>query len=246
MPPSFFNSREDASLLWAVVILAWAVYNNPRGIGNSFLALMRSFFQGVIVALFVSALLYSAAIVYGAHRVGLWHADALKATAYWFLGTGVVLIGDAVTSGSRSDADWLKGVLRRVIAVTIVIEFMVNVYALPLAFELVLVPLTLLFAGLQVVAQYDATTTPLVCKVIDAVLAGVGLIYLGYFVWTVVGDPGDLLTREKAEDLLVGPVLTVALIPFVYIVAWYSRYEQKKLHDKIRAWFTEYAGIRPY
>jgi hypothetical protein len=38
-----------------------------------------------------------------------------------------------------------------------------------------------------------------------------------------------LLTRENAERLLVAPVLTVAVVPFLYAVTWWSQREQRKL-----------------
>ena len=91
------------------------------------------------MALFGSVLLYSALLVYGARQVGLWHPTALKATVYWFIGTGVVLAGQAVTEGARDDGAFLRKVPRRVVAATIVTGFMVNVYALPLAIEVVCV-----------------------------------------------------------------------------------------------------------
>ena len=42
-------------------------------------------------------------------------------------------------------------------------------------------------------------------------------------------DLGGFLTRENAEDFLVGPALTLALVPLLYAVAWYSRRELANL-----------------
>ena len=53
----------------------------------------------------------------------------------------------------------LARVARRVIAATILIEFIVNVYALPLAYELGLIPIALVLLGLQVVAQQNVHWT---------------------------------------------------------------------------------------
>jgi len=129
MPPSFLNSREDAMLLWTVAFLVWVVPKDPRGIGGSFLNVVRAFFVPPILLVLGSALLYSAAVAYVAHDAGLWHATALKATVYWFLGTGTVLIADAASTTARNSREWLREVLRRVIAVTVVTEFVVNACA---------------------------------------------------------------------------------------------------------------------
>jgi len=235
VPPSFFNSREDAMLLWMVAFLAWVVYQDPRRIGGSFLKVVRAFFVATILLVFGSALLYSAAVVYVAHDAGLWHGTALKATVYWFLGTGTVLIADAASTTARDSRKWSSEVLRRVVAVTVVTEFVVNAYTLPLAFELVLVLVVLVFVAMQAYAPYNPTVTPATRSFIDGVIATVGMIYFGYFVASAVRDPGGLVTRESAEDFFVGPVLTVALIPFLWSVAWLSRRQQDKLHKQVRA-----------
>ncbi|MEJ7792031.1 MAG: hypothetical protein WKF65_08690 [Gaiellaceae bacterium] len=237
MPPDFLNSREDAILLWTIVILGFVFYKDFRGIGGSFLAVFRSLMSPKLLLLFGSALLYSAVVVYGASELGLWHTSALTATIYWFLGTGVVLAGEAVTDGARDGRVFLRRVLRRVVAVTIVVEFVVNVYALPFAFEVVGVFLLLSFVGVRVVAQRDSSTPAPVLRFIDVVLATIGVVYLGYFVIRVFGDVPGFLTRENAEDFLVGPALTLALIPFLFAAAWWSRREDERLHKRLRARF---------
>lgn len=93
----------------------------------------------------------------------------------------------------------------------------------------------LVFAGVQVVAQRDPTTPPATLKLIDAVLVTVGFLYLGYFIVRVVGDLDGFFTRANAEDLLVPPALTLGLIPFLYLTAWWSQREQKHLQERFGA-----------
>ena len=169
--------------------------------------------------MFGLAFLYSSGIVYIASELGLWHPTALKATAYWFLGTAVVLAGAAVTDGARDPRMFVGTVLRRIIAVTVVVEFIVNVYALPLALELGLTLMLLLFVAMQVVAHHDTSTTPAARTVIDAVLTVVGLVYLAHFVLSVVANPDGFFTRVTAEDFLIGPALTSALVPYLLAAA---------------------------
>jgi hypothetical protein len=159
VPPGFLNSREDAILVWTAVVLGYLLYKNPRGIGGSFLAVLRSVFDPKLLLLFGSLAAYSGLLLYGAEEIGVWHAgdSGIKAAVYWFVGTGLVLVGEAVMWARPDDAYLLRRVVKRVVGVTILIEFIVNVYALPLGYELVLVFTVLLFGGMQVVVQYDAT-----------------------------------------------------------------------------------------
>lgn len=235
MPPALLNSREDAILLWTVAILSYVIFKDPRGIGGAFLGVLRALLAPKLLFLYGSAILYSGLVVHGAKQAGLWHTSATKATVYWFVGTAVVLVGYAITRTPASGGDFLRMVFKRVLGVTILIEFVVNVYALPLAYELVLVSILVILTGMQVVVYHDATADAGVRRFIDSVLVAVGLLYLAFFVVKALGDLDGFLSRENAEGFLVGPALTVALIPFLLAVAWLSRREQANLRKRFRS-----------
>lgn len=99
--------------------------------------------------LFGSALAYSTLLVYAAKEARLWHTTALKATVYWFVGTAVVLITDAVTRASPRDRDFIRSVLKRVVGITILVELVVNLYAVPLAGEVLGVGILVTFSMMQ-------------------------------------------------------------------------------------------------
>ena len=88
---------------------SWIVfYKNFWGIGKSVIEVLRALLQPKLLLLFGSAFAYSAVIVYVAHEVQLWHEPALKVTIYWFIGTAVVLAGDAVSEGARDTRGYLR------------------------------------------------------------------------------------------------------------------------------------------
>ena len=232
MFPEFLNSREDAILLWALVILGFVLHKDFRGITGSLLGVLRALHHRKLLLLFGSALLYSAALVYAASALGLWHVTALKATIYWSLGSAVVLAGAAVTEGAQDERLFLRKVVRRVVAVTVVTEFVVNVYALPFAIEVVCVLVLFAFAGMQAVAAHDTSMPHATRGFIDGVLGAVGVIYVGYFVIRALGDLDGFVSRENAEEFLVAPVLTLALIPLLLGAAWRSRREQRNFRKR--------------
>lgn len=182
------------------------------------------------MALYGTAASYCAVLVYAAQQIDLWHTTTLKATIYWFIGTAVVLVGEAVSDSSGRDSTFRRRVLRRVAAWTIVIEFAVNLYALPFLVEAALLFVVIALVGMQAVMENGLTPTdPAVRKLIEIVLGSIGTLYVVYFLARAFTDPGRFWSRENAEDFLVGPALTVALIPFLSGVTWYSRRELAKL-----------------
>ena len=99
-----FNSREIATGFWALVLLAWAV-SQPT-IRESLVGVLRAAVQPMILWVVVVAGLYTwgAVVLLAALRV--WTPDLLNDTVFWFLGTGVVLVGRFITSrdtGACSD-----------------------------------------------------------------------------------------------------------------------------------------------
>ena len=237
LPPDFLNSREDAMVIWGTVIIAFAPYKNFRGIGSSFLAFLGALFHPKMLAMFGSLAVYTGVLLYGANEAGLWGGEGsvIKAAVYWFLGTGVILAGEAVTRARPGDAYLLRKVFKRIVGVTILVEFIANAYALPLGYELVLVLVALAFTGMQVVARHDPSTPAPARQFIDAVLVAIAVAYLVYFLVRALGDLDGLLTRETAAEFLVGPVLTVAVTPFIYGLAWLSRREQDNLRKRFRS-----------
>jgi hypothetical protein len=232
VPPEFLNSREDAILIWAVLILAFAFSQNGSAIASSLWSVVCALF-GKVFILFALAAAYSAAVLILANRLRVFHASATKEAIYWFFGVGLVLVGNA--THATPDSSYAKQViLRRVLTATILTDFVVNFYVFPLGAEIVLVFIIFLFVTLQVVATRDPRAQSAV-PFINGVLIAVGLFLFISFAVKVTTDLDGFLTRDTAERLFVVPAMTIAAIPLLYIVAWYSRREQERIRRQLRS-----------
>lgn len=230
MPPDFLNSREDAVLIWAVLILGFCFYKGPREVGGSFLVVLRAGLHPKVSGLFGMAGIYCAVLILAASTLGLWHATAIKETVYWFVGTGLALAGNATQA--TPDADYLKKILRHAFSFTVLIEFAVNLYVFPLLVEIVVVILLLAFYGMQIVAARDPNTDAATLWFIKGVLIGIGAFLILHFAVEAIFDLHGFLSRENLERLLVVPAMTLAFTPFLYAVAWYSRRELANLRKQ--------------
>jgi hypothetical protein len=233
MPPDFLNSREDAMLIWAIAIFAYVLWKDFWGITRAFGGVVGALLHRKLLALFGTGLLYMSALVFAAYRLGWWHASALKVTILWSVGTAIVLVGDAVTRGGPDGTLLVRKILRRVFALTLIVEFVVGVYALPLAVEIPLVLIVILFAGMQALCPYNESISHTARTAIDWVLAAVGLIYVATFVVRVLLDPGGFFTRPRFEELLVPPALTLCFLPLLLVAAWFSRLEQERFRSRL-------------
>jgi hypothetical protein len=120
-----------------------------------------------------------------------------------------------------------------VVAWTVVVEFVVNLYVLPFVFEAVILLIVFLSVGMQAVIENALTPSdPATRKAVEIVIGTVGTFYFVYFLVRVFTDLGGFWTKENAEDFLVGPALTLALIPLLYAFAWYSQRELANLRKQ--------------
>lgn len=215
------DSREQAIAVWVLAFACFAL--SKRDIRQALGGVIRAFVAPKLLLLYVSAGVYTAGVVYGAHLLGLWHPSSLKETLYWFVGGALVFVGGATHAVGESA--YFKRTIRRAVKLTIVIEFVVGFYVLPFVAELLLVPVIALLVGMSVVSERDSKLDP-ARRVVNGALVAVGLAVFAYAAVSAVGDLDGLFTFESAEDLLVAPALTIALVPFLYLVGVLSAYEQ--------------------
>jgi hypothetical protein len=227
---NFLNSREKATVLWILVLTAY-VWRRDHSIGGSIFSAVRALFAWKLTILWVAAATYTAAIICAAYELGLWHTTAIKETIYWFCCTGMVLVGSATTEESF-DATYAKRLARKAIRFTLVLEFLVGVYVLPLVAELVLVPLIALLIGMQVVSENNPDLAS-AKKLVNGVLMLIGVGGISWVIASAATDLHGLLTREHAERLILAPVLTLAFVPFVYGIWWWSRWDYERI---MRQW----------
>jgi hypothetical protein len=223
----FLDSREKAVLLWALMLVVLAAAKGEGFVG-SLIGVLRAPTPKLLL-IFGSAAVSCAAVVLLASEVGLWHMTAIKATVYWFFGTGVVLVGNAIQW--QDDPDCRTKLLRQALRFTIIVEFLINLYVFPLAVELLLVPLVLLFVVMQVVAERDPSLAQ-ARKIIDLVLTAFGLALLVHFAVSAISDLDRFLTRENAADFFVAPALTLTFAPFLYVVVRLAKREMANLRKR--------------
>lgn len=130
-----FSNRDIASLIWVAVLAA--VVLGRRDTRDSIVGVLRALW-GRLTALFVAFALCIGLAVLGAQRLGLWNTGLLKDTIAWLLVPGLVLLFGFTNAYERRG--YYGRTLLRVIGLTALIEFYVNLGAFPLVIELLLLP----------------------------------------------------------------------------------------------------------
>lgn len=125
--PVDLTNRDIAFLVWlAAVVVFLLVRSDTR---SSIAGVFRALW-GKLLVLFAVYAIYIALTVLLARQLGLWHEGLLKDTLAWFFVPGMVLLSGF--SKVYEGRGYCLRTLLRVIGLTAVIEFYVNLGAFPL------------------------------------------------------------------------------------------------------------------
>ncbi|HEY4809598.1 MAG TPA: hypothetical protein VIH71_00945 [Solirubrobacteraceae bacterium] len=170
-----------------------------------------------VTVLLAATTLLAAAITICLAWLGYWRTPMIPATVAWFAGTAIV-----GTFGT-GDVSELRRLVARTVALTAVVEFISDAYTLPLPVELILVPMVVVLVMLASFAdlrpEFAITRKPFKVLIV-ALFVGMLTPTIVY----VVQHLGQLASAERAREFLLPLVLTLALIPYLYliriVIAW--------------------------
>jgi hypothetical protein len=214
------DNREKALLCWAAALFVGALATQTgRDSIRSMLGIARGSFS-VIVVLYV---LYAATVVALLAWAGLWMTGAASATAFWFAGPGMVMFLKA--NEALTNPHYLRDLARRALWLLLGVEFVVNFFPLPLWAEIVLVPVLTTIALLGVLPR-DARGAAGAKRFSESVLGGFFVFLVVRFFVLVATEWGDFASSETLARFWIPPALTLAVLPFFYLLGVYMAYEK--------------------
>lgn len=215
-----FNSREIAAGAWlAVVLIVVTFLLGPRQI----LAVLLDILQSVVLFVLVTlACAYLTSAVYGLLKIGFWEPTLLKGTIFWAILSGSVLIFRSL--GSKGADVTFGSFLRDNLKVIVIIEFLVSSYTFSLVFELIMWPILVALVAanalLESQEQYEAPA-----KFTSACLVIFGWVVIVQAAWRALADLGDFATTLTLREFLLPLVLSLLLLPFIYLSQVFSCYD---------------------
>jgi hypothetical protein len=115
--------------------------------------------------------------------------------------------------------------VRRALWLLLGVEFVVNFFPLPLGAEILLVPFLTTIALLGVVAP-ETKEAAGAKKLSEIVLGGFFVFLVVRFVVLIATDWGDFASSETLARFWAPPALTLAVLPFFYLLGLYMAYQQ--------------------
>ena len=217
---NIFNNRELAIFSWMIIFIIWCVYK--LSVRESLTQLIAAFFQRQIISSVTLMYLYIAIIVLIFHKSGFWDLINLKGTIYWSFGVAFIMLVNI--NNSSDDEDYFKKTFVNAFKMTVVIEYIINLYVFDFVIEIALFPVLLFLVMLQTIAELKVENK----KVNEILLWILGLYVIGMFIFSIYNiydNFSSFVTSNNLREFLLPLLFTVMFLPFIYFIALYSKYE---------------------
>lgn len=214
-----FSNREIAIAIWILIAITWAL-SQPK-IRKSLFQVIKAFFAWKLAISYVLMFSYITLMIITLNSIGVWRLINLPTTILWVLCVAFVMLFEF---SKANDQNFFKNAIKNNLKVLVILEFLINLYVFDLWVELFLVPVFGILGGMIAIAETDEKYKT-VKKLLNYVMAFIGLGFTGYVIYMVVTDFGNFSTLENLENFYIPILLTIMFLPFVYFVALFAGYE---------------------
>ena len=212
------NNREKATLIWFGIALAVALLSMPDVRGLLWES-VKLFVKPVILGPVAALAGWTIGLVALMHTVGLWEPDVRNDTVTWFLTVGIALFFSLT---KVEEGGFFRKTARRAVAAAVFVEAFVNLAQFGLIVELLFLPFVTSLVLLDTVAAMEGEGGA-VHRVLNRLLAVVGLCFIGYSAVRLVAD----FDAGRTVRALALPVwLALGTMPFIYVIGLWSAYQQ--------------------
>jgi len=215
-----FNNRELAALIWLLILIIGAQFNNA--IRKSTGQLLKAFFQPSIIITNLIAILYSIGIVYLLWSQSYWNQSLLKDTTFWFIGSGFLIIMNLNKAGKEKG--FFKKMLLDNLKLILLLEFVLNFHEFSFIIEFILLPILAFLAIVQAVAEREERTK-IVKTGIEWIFIIYGLVLLSISIRDIFYDINEFANFSTLNSFLLPIILSISFIPCVYMITLYMNYE---------------------
>lgn len=218
------TNREWATMVWVGIIAAY-VLREPD-VRGSLRAVLGALLTPKIIVSIAAFVAWMILVVWIAAQFGAWKLAMLKNTVLWAVPGAAFVVA---SSKAATEPGYFRRRVASAIGLTAVLEFYLNSATFDLIWELVLQPVLFLAVGVSVVAGKKREYAP-ARGVANGVLFALVLLLFIPPTARLVSDWGTIIAEQTLLDFALPVWLTVAALPFVYVLSLLSSYEQVFMH----------------
>ncbi len=152
-----------------------------------------------------------------------WEFSNLKATVLWAMTAAALMVSKIISNEVKPTAYFRSAVMGG-LKISLVLEFVVQLYVFPIIIELLIVPVAALIGAMIAVCD-TVEGSAAVKRLLNGVLAILGFAMIGYAAYRLSENFGDLWQLATVLSFLHPILLTIMFVPFLWLVAVAVTYE---------------------
>ncbi len=215
-----FTNRELAIIFWTgILFIALLIKKQIR---TSIFSVIKCALNPKILEYLLSFLVYLFLFLYLFYDLGYWTLSNLKDFIIWFIFFGLP-IGFIAPKDKMEDGFW-KSLIMKNLKLTVLIEFIVNLFTFSLLFEMIIVPIvtfiTLLNAFSKRYKEHNGVEI-----LTNIILAVIGIFILFYSLDRAIAEYNSVGNLNVLKTFLFPIIYSLISMPYMYIFALYVEYE---------------------
>lgn len=221
-----FNNRELALGIWLFFVMI--LLFSSKKIRPSLLNVLKAVFCKKFVIAYIIMIIYTVVITYLMFWIGFWRNFLIKDTIMWFLFTAVITVFRAIDKGK--DFVFFKKTIKDYIKITLIFEFLVNLYTFSLIGELILIPSIFLIAVcstiLEILPEYQDEKSKPTKKLFSFLQYALGFFIIVNSIALAIKDINNLGSLNNLRSLALPPIFSILFLVVPYFFALWASYEQ--------------------
>lgn len=213
------STREIAILFWIFLALVVMMFSKQirQGLGQSILLL----FGKTIGAILLTLTVYVFFLLVILNKAKIWDVSLIKDTVFWYFTTAIILF---FSINNAKDNSFFKRIVKENLKWSLILEFIINFYTFSLTAELIIVPSITFLLLLQAFTGRDSKNLA-AKKTLEYITGFISIVFITYSIYLTISDYDSVFTIHNLFSFVLPPILTILLIPFLYILAVYMNYE---------------------
>lgn len=214
------NNRELAICVWVAFALIFAVFKPD--IRTSISKALKTLFSLKLITPFLLLAVYVTVCVSLLNIIGLWKTHQIKNTLIWFITVGSISF--LKLNESLQDDAYFKKLILKNIKVLVILQFIFSFYVFSFVVEFIAIPIIFSLGGMQAIANSKEEFRP-AAKALDTIFVLLSMLIILITLYKLVTRWDEFAQIKTLYDLFVPTALSVLIVPYLFILSLYMRYE---------------------
>lgn len=217
-----FSNREKAIILWIIIILCYVQYKD-KNFYKVLLKLLKSIFWSKITIYIIILGIISIMTFNKLIEFKIIEYSFTKDFIYWFFGVALHMF----FSLNRANNKFFLYEIKNLIKLEIIIQIFINLVSFSIIIEIIILPIIFIFVVMPIFIEHkdDIESKNQVIILCNVIIYIIGIILIIYNIKHTFKNYKLLFNLYTLQSVLVPILLTICIIPYLYILAVIMKYE---------------------